>query len=54
MDINGLIYFGQTVTDPYILSTRQFIHLKIIARNYEQVKSEFSMLTVDGLLYSES
>ena len=41
-----LIYFGYTVTGPYILNTKQFIHLKIIAKNYEQVRSKISMLTV--------
>ncbi len=41
-----LIYFGYTVTGPYILNKRQFIHLKIIARNYEQVGSK--ILHVDG------
>ncbi len=34
-----LIYFGYTVTGPYILNEKQFIHLEKIARNYEQVVS---------------
>jgi hypothetical protein len=41
-----LIYFGYTVTGPYALNTKQLIHLKIIAKNYEQVRSKISMLTV--------
>jgi hypothetical protein len=41
-----LIYFGYTVTGPYILNKRQFIHLKIIAKDYEQVGSK--ILHVDG------
>ena len=41
-----LIYFGYTVTGPYILNEKQFIHLEIIARNYEQVVSR--ILHVDG------
>jgi hypothetical protein len=42
-----LIYFGYTVTGPYALNTKQLIHLKIIAENYEQVRSKISMLAVD-------
>jgi hypothetical protein len=41
-----LIYFGYTVTGPYILNTRQFIHLKIIAKNYET--GDVEVLHVDG------
>ncbi len=49
-----LIYFGYTVTGPYALNTTQFIHLKIVAKNYEQVRSKISMLTVGDQWVSDS